>query len=323
MTLSFAFFSAELIIATWAKSYFDFKFVKEAIYLKESALEIVYPKLSWRGYFCSFMWFLDLAVIVSLIPDISFMTMQPSLNMILLARSVRMFRLIRVFKVYYLIRYHSKSNKKQLEIMQQYVKDGNRNLLEDLRESGKSHTPGKLAELLCDSITTRVVFVIVIFSVVTPLLVFRPIDEAFSFSTKFLQHVNTQNNLPDYIKTACVSALMKSLDDVNIPNIYLEMIPFKNGAIINNVDQLNSLRDIAIVSESISYYNTTHHANYYTLADYSNDYLLQVLNRHYIAMLCLVCFVAILAAVVINHDSNNLVLKPIAVSVTTTALDSI
>ena len=315
MIVCFSIFSAELIVATWSKTTFEFGFVETKLPFTKPPIEIVSPAITWKGYFGCFMWFLDIAVIVSLLPDIPFMmSATASINVIVLARFVRMFRLIRILKVYYLLRDRSQTNKRRLELMNDSIKYGNSNLLEDLKRIEKSQRPGKLAELLCDSITTRVVLVIVIFLVISPLLTFRPSNEVFSFSTALLQNINEQNSLPSFIKTACVNALMTSLNDQNIPNIYLEMTPYKSGPIVNNINQLNNLPNMAIISESANYYNTTRHVNYYTLADYSNDYFLQIISRHLIAMMILVCFVTILAIIVINYDTSNLVLKPIAVS---------
>ena len=314
MIICFTIFSTELVVATWCKTTFEIGFAELVIKLTKANVRLSYPALTWQGYFCSFMWFLDVAVILSLLPDIPLiMKTTYSINVIVLAHFVRMFRLIRVLKVYYLLRDRSKNDKRRLQLMHESLKADNKNLLEDLKRVEKSQRPGKLAELLCDSITTRVVLVIVIFFVISPLLTFRPNNEVFSYSTDLLQNINEQSGLPDFVKEECIKALLKSLSDQNIPNIYLEMTPFKSNAIVNDVNALNSLRDIAIISKSSAYYNSTNHINYYTLADYSNDYFFEMISRHIIAMIILACFATVLAIIVINYDTNNLVLKPIAV----------
>jgi hypothetical protein len=127
------------------------------------------------------------------------------------------------------------------------------------------------------------------------------------------QNINEQSGLPDFVKKACVNALAQSLYQQNIPSIYLEMSPFRNTTVINNVEELNNLRDMEIVSQSASFFNVTKQVNFYTVVDYSNSYFYESLSRHLLGIYFLVGLVIIVGTIVINYDTTNLVLKPIAV----------
>ena len=328
MTSAFVFFLIEFIMTSWSKS--EIHVINhQNLTVKKKLMCFNIPEINIIGYAFTIFWCLDLIVIISMLPDIPVIATSININYsaghisnydyLHALQIIRLIRLFRIIKSYHTIRDNRLKDEEKLQLLllsQTHTNERSFDLRKEIEIIEKKRlNESRLGAKLAESTTIRVVILILILIVIIPLLMHQSPNHIFSYSTAMLQNINEQSGLPDFIKDACINALLSSLNDQNIPNINLEMTPFRTGAIVNNVNQLNNLPDIAIISESATYYNTTRHMNYYTLADYSNDYFLQIVSRHLIAMMILVCFVTILAIIVINYDTSNLVLKPIAVRI--------
>ena len=308
MITCFAVFLTELVIKSWTKTSFNFK----SVMFNGKNISSV----QWEGYLFSYMWLLDIIVILSLSPYIPgvFSGMQSKpLNYILIS-FIRLLKLIQTLQTYCFTLRRPDLRQLKLEIMRKCMNDSNINLIEELRKLENSGQPSKLGELLRDTTTTKVVFVIVTLLIIISLLNYRPSTEVFSYSTALLQNINENKSLPDFIKDACILSLITILSEQYIPIIYLEMSSFKNESTINIVQESSNLRDFEIVTQLASLlYNKSTINNYYTAVEYSNSCFYQTVSKQILSVCFFVGVVIIVATIVINRDTAYWVLKPISV----------
>ena len=328
MTTAFVFMTVEFIMNSWSKSeIYIMNYQNQSEKKRLTCFNV--PQIIIIGYALTTFWFLDLIVIVSMFPDIPIIATSMNINYaagqghvsnydyLHALQIIRLIRLFRIIKAYHAIRENRLKDEEKLRLLSLSPTNTNERGL-DLREEiglieKKRLNESRLGSKLAESTTIRVVILVLILTVVVPLLMYQSPNHVFSYSTAMLQDINEQTDLPDFIKAACVNALMTSLNDQNIPNIYLEMTPYKSGPIVNNLNQLNNLPNMAIISESANYYNTTRHVNYYTLADYSVNYYLIVACQYTIWLTLVVGVVLLLSNKMFTYDTKKLVLEPIEV----------
>lgn len=180
-TICFAFFVAELVLVTWSKTY-------------------RYHFLPWEceGYFLSFFWWLDLAAVVSMFPEVPAISQALMIDFVnsnsenettlKTARVVRMVRLVRLVKIYKIQAERRRATRLEAELLDlvrqgavSYDDIATQRALYQQRQS-------KVGGLLSDSITRRVITIVLVMLFVVPFLQFAIIDEERVASVKSLAY---------------------------------------------------------------------------------------------------------------------------------------
>ena len=323
MTICFSVFIAEFVLSSYAKT--QFVWIKnEPMHLEFSRFtcwSCNYWTITWHGYFGSPMWFLDIIIIVSLFPDIPAIASSLDLSQvgkgIMAARFIRMFRVLRALKAVIVLHQKRAQDNARLQLHEQFLQNldnSTSNMQEELKALEKNISkPSRLGEQLGTAVITKVVTLIVILLLVIPFLEFRPKNNITSYSADMLQAINMQSSLTNDVKNAMVNIAINKLQALHVPSIYLSMHPLATNAIVNNVDALNNLLEVAIVSESNSYMNQASGILYSTFAEYSIDYYIRLESVYSLNLIVIVIILTLLATYVFTQDTNNLVLKPIMV----------
>lgn len=153
-------------------------------------------KLVRRGYFLSFLFFLDALAIISMIPEIDFLwnavlsggassnnlsTVRASRISRLgsrVGRIIRMVRLVRLFKLYsFWKRLSSKHAHGSSSLLQQIIETGG------MRES-------QLAHRLQHSITSRVIFMVLVMLLLVPVFVHKADDDTEDYASNAIDTIN-------------------------------------------------------------------------------------------------------------------------------------
>lgn len=314
---------AELVIATYSKTTVGFINKEMVLEFKDTIYEARYSSITWKGYFGSKMFFLQILMIVSLFPDIPAIAKMIQMknisnnNYIMDLRFLRMLRMLRVIKAYFLILERERHKQQKLNMIDKSILENNPTIIEQIRDLEKRNkSPSKLSEQLSSSITIRVVALIVVFIIVLPLFQYPESNNVISYSARALQSINMQTDLTHAVKAVLINSVINKMGNLNIPAVYLKLSPYSSNPIVNDVYALNHIRDIAIATESNAFYNSRTHINYITLCEYSVDSFLRQVAVLTIVSIIVVCVIAAAATYVVNRDIANLVLRPITVSIT-------
>lgn len=326
MTICFSLLIVEFMATTWSKT--NFRIIQPeplSVWLCFCRASIGLPPcISWDGFFCSFFFFKDIVVILSMFPDIPVIARALQINNVLQISAeaimcIRTLRLFRIIKVYKHIRAQRQSNAERLEILKR-VYAGEVETTEMLQAMEERRAqPSKLGEKLTESTTTRVIFLIVILLVIVPLLVYNPVNQVFIYSTSMLQSINKDSSLSSFIKNSLVSSIVSEMKHLSTLVLYLDIFPFTSNTttvIVNNVDELNKLRDISVVSEYASFYNASANPfiDFFTSSTFSRNQFLVRQTKYFLLLTLFSGIVALVASFIFTRQTENYVLKPIEVS---------
>jgi len=214
-TICFAFFVAELVLVTWSKTY-------------------RYHYLPWEceGYFLSFFWWLDLAAVVSMFPEIPAISTALGMDFVnnssenettlKTARVVRMVRLVRLVKIYKIQAERRRAARLEAELLDlvrqgavSYDDIATQRALYQQRQS-------KVGGLLSDSITRRVITIVLVMLFVVPFLQFAIIDKERPSSVAALAHF--ANSPSNYTRFAAMDSFRK-----HAPNLAGVQVVYKSN----------------------------------------------------------------------------------------------
>lgn len=295
--------------------------------------------MQFQGYVFTFFWFIDVLVIISLFPDIPAIATafhfgnQSSAHYIKTARVIRLIRLFRIIKTYKDMVEKQKFNEQRWKYLTdamskhgQLSGEGQSNLRNSNAQDSfnayeeldyidiKTKRESKIGEKLTKSTTIRVAILIILFIVVLPFFIYAPENNGLQYSTNLFQSVNEQHGMSNDAKAACISSLIRQLELLNAPTLFLRISPYSNISIVNNVQSLETLRSVSIVSKSsVSNFNITSQTTYSTNAKYNIDSFLKIQNIYTLYLTLLLAAVLLVANYVFTYDTQKLVLKPIEV----------
>lgn len=300
------FFIFEFFASTWSKT----KYIS------------IFPVFLTEGYLFSFFWWLDLLAILSMFPDISWIAnplgmgglsnaVSGNSNLTKAGRVVRLVRLVRLVRIYK-IATEKRKRKRQEEELLQLVRVGA--ISYDELESQRSlynERQSKLGLQLSESITRRVIVIVLIMLVILPLISDQTNDAGPEYSFAVLHDMNVNPDTNSASFTAVIDQFITSYTDsyYNHFLIYLYISSYKTTPIINDVDFLETLR----TSSKTDYITKTivDGTEYTTHAIFNNDSILQLSAEYSIILTIFVGVMLVLGASIFTADAQRLVIAPI------------
>jgi len=183
-TITFILFVLEMFLNTWIKSDFS-----RGVH-------------HWKGYVFSFFFWLDLLALISMLPDLPWVSSFQGFSMDKIAgragkigaktgRVVRMVRLVRLVKLYKFTSQKRREKKMHQELMH-LVENGHvkGDEIEAYVSKFTTNKQSKVGAELSDIITRRVIIAVLLMLCVVPLLSYSSSDENELDSTLFLQNIN-------------------------------------------------------------------------------------------------------------------------------------
>ncbi len=316
-TICFFFFIFELAGATWSKS----------------RIISIYPKFEYEGYLFTFFWWLDLIAIVSMFFDVPIVAEGMGLtsvssnvsnsgnssNLTKAGRVVRLVRLVRLVKLYK-VASAKKLRQKQEQALYELVRvgaiDSTRLEEEQQKLALNDSRQSKLGSQLSESITRRVIILVLVILCVLPIITYIPPNTVTKTSTKLLHDYNMNFTLNADVKQDFVDtylALLQRPDGTDDGRylVYLEMSPSYSSPLVDYRANYESLRDDAIIEEKYHYYDEDYGQDVVTHAIFNNNYIFRLNASNSIILTIFVGLVLVIGSVVFNDDAQRLVLTPI------------
>lgn len=279
--------------------------------------------LSWypfriEGYLFSFYWLLDLVSIISLFPDVDWIAEPLDIrdtNGVAKAgqvvRLVRLIRLVRVYKIASDRRKRIQEEEDLLALAEYGIIDYDD--IDKHRQLNSKHT-SKLGAQLSESITQKVIIIVLVMIIVLPLLTYTSRDESSEFAMKSLHAFNIDPTLNDATKQAALEIIVNYTDSYNINYDYLlqlEMKPFVDGFAYNSQSRIDDIPDEFKHGETFTFLNETTGEMFITRGTFTTRYLNMLASQYSIILIVFVGFMLIAGAIRITADAQKLVLTPI------------
>jgi hypothetical protein len=289
--------------------------------------KIPIPYIKREGYFMSFHWFLDLVVLISLFPDVPLIADSTVFGSLVnngftqTGRAVRLLRLTRLVRIYRILyereirhRYVSEEDKfTDAEVIQP---DTNSIDEFDYAQHGSAHgSSSRLGTQLLESTSRRIILLILITLLVLPFLDYEFPDTVEKFSVQYIQQINLDASLSDKVRNELVNGFIDEFKSRYEKILYLSVSSISDIPIVNDVKLIQETRDVALTSEYLSYYNESTSTSYTTHIQFSELPFLQLNSILIIVLTVFIGFLLIAANTVFGYDIQNLVLKPIEVSI--------
>jgi class 3 adenylate cyclase len=308
-TVSFFCFIFELVGSTWSKTNF----------------KSFYP-LRWDGYFLSFFWCLDVVAILSMFPDIPFISEEFGITKLMdggnanyakAGRVVRLVRLVRLVKLYKIASERRRRQREEEELLE-LVRIGAADYEEEKKKMALYDQRGsKLGAQLSDAITRKVIVIVLVMLCILPLVTYDTPDQTTQFSTQFLHefYINSGNSAD--AKTSILASYINTLESNDFLNdtatnpflIYLDISPFYPNPVIYRESFLSELRASEMTTiEHITYVNNSEHV---TKAIFNNQNAMEDAAFYSILLTLFVGGLIVTGSVVFTNDAQNLVLDPI------------
>jgi class 3 adenylate cyclase len=307
-TICLFFFVGEFLGQWWAKT--DF----------ESFWPLVYD-----GYFNSFYFWLDFVSILSMFPDIPWISNAIGLGDVSSAvqgnnsitragriiRLVRLVRLVRLYKIYL----DKKRKMEQEREMTKLLHAGDMSYDDILRQQALyQDRQSKLGSKLNHSITQRVIILVLTMVIILPLCTYTQSNYSANtaIDTLFTFVADPNSSASPELKSSLFENVKKSFSSTQKANpvlIYLDISTNNaNPAInkINFINKRNDLRDSAKV-----YIKQKSMSGYYVEAEFDNNALLMDGSRLKIGLTIFIGLCLILGSAVFNDDAQQTVLSPI------------
>ena len=279
------------------------------------AKRIVYPKIKWHGYFLSFFWLLDVVVILSMFPDVPQVAESMRLDnydttsFTYIGRTIRLVRLFRILRAYRILFDRSIQRKRELEVLNM-MRFGAVDFEEELKKLATyTQRTSKLGAQLSSSTTNRVVVLILLLLLVIPLLLYSPPNNLNSFSLDFVQSVNTNPNLPTFIKDSLVTTIAHEFNGLNAELVFMQVSPLYNATLVNDASTISNLWPVSLLAQQVS--SVINGTTYFTSLEISQEAMLRQTAGYNIALTIFIGVVLVLGNIVFTLDTQNLVLKPI------------
>lgn len=327
-SIAFSLFMLEIVLTSWVKSDFSNGIFKI------------------KGYMFSFFFWLDLLAVISMIPDIPWLSDTLGLELFSgssvntragragrigsrTGRVVKMVRLVRLVKLYK-FHFQKKREKKMMTELSQLIQKGNidPDEIEDfVYRCNNNQKQSKVGAELSDAIIRRVIIAVLLMLCIVPLLTSSPFTEDEKEATQFLQKVNIEtgigpnadceyligsaNNYKDFMLTS-----LELSDYKNTPSylIGLEIKPTRCGTdtIVDfeNVEKIAELRETSIRTISIPP-ETVNGTKYSVIAKFNLEPFVEASSKSGIYLTVFVVVVLVTLSVQFTGDAQKLVLTPI------------
>lgn len=298
------FFIFELFLSTFAKT----------------EIKSVSP-FRMEGYCFSFFFWLDTIAILSMLPDINWIAEGIGLGGIAetvantnnsfskagrVVRTVRLARLVRIYKIQSERKRLVRIEEEQMELVRQGVLT-----YEDVQKSKQINQErnSKVGAELSDTITRRVIIIVLLMLCLIPILNYTPADHTQHYSTRLLHQYNKDGTNESQILILNDFLKYYRSHQGEPYCIRLEMSPYQREYIIDDIHYQHILRSTAITKEV---FQGKHNGKVYkTVAWFNNEYAVKEVALNGILLTIFVSFVMLIGTVTFTGDVENLVLKPI------------
>lgn len=282
--------------------------------------------LKFSGYLGNFYFYLDLLAVITMIPEVSWtakafgmenMNDQLSIDpqWAKASRLVRVVRLVRVIKLFNLAKKRKAQADHKIGIIEELTKTN-----ASVGEIEGKDTPvvfreSNVGEHLSESITRKVIGIILIMLCATSLLQYIVIDEEMELGTSLLNMYNSQGVNGSRELGTQIFQEETALRFGEPFLLSLEIEPPVGVPLVHRPDLLDTLRLGDIVTVSYSEWVSGGFNDSTTLFRSSAHFNIQPLRRYEaVYQLCLTIFISfaiIVASTVFNNDARRLVLAPI------------
>lgn len=304
-------FIIELILSVISKSTY--------VAMEKTIFNLPWPK--WNGYLGSFFFWLDLIAILSMLPDIEFISEGLGLGPISesvkgtnssftkagrVVRTVRLSRLVRLYKLRVEKQKQLKREREELEL----VKEGLMTMAEIERKRALNQDrSSKVGEELSSTTTKRVIILVLLMLCVIPVLNYTPNDLTNLNATKEMHYFNV--NAPTYIIDDAVEQFKYNFEKKGGRWYVLKMSmqPYSDVDLIHLTKSLKKVRQSSLQKEK--HHTVKDGIDYITEIWYDNTIQLQRTAAGSIYLTLFVSFVMLTATYVFTNDVKVIVLAPI------------
>eukprot|EP00601_Ochromonadales_sp_CCMP2298_P008372 CAMPEP_0173211682 /NCGR_PEP_ID=MMETSP1141-20130122/24370_1 /TAXON_ID=483371 /ORGANISM="non described non described, Strain CCMP2298" /LENGTH=441 /DNA_ID=CAMNT_0014138597 /DNA_START=35 /DNA_END=1356 /DNA_ORIENTATION=- len=233
---------------------FSFIFELLATSFAKTSLHSLYP-LKYDGFLFSFFFFLDLASIISLFPDIGWIAdglgirsasdVTDNSNITRAGRVVRLVRLIRLVRLYNIATTKRAQEREKSELLK-LVEHGLLDYDDVLKQRAlNDRRKSKLGAKLSSSITKKITLMVLIIFIGSALLFYRNNDDPALYAITNLHQYNINPDISNATKWAALQRTIIMTDRGNTPKTYLVrlvMSPFVADYAFNDQKLFDSLR---------------------------------------------------------------------------------
>ena len=304
-TIGLFFFVAEFLAQSWSKT----------------EVETWRPFVA-QGYLLSFYWWLDILSILSMFPDISWISeglgmgdisnaVQGNNNITRAGRIVRLVRLVRLVKLYKMYKDKKKKLDQEKEMME-LVRVGEMSYDDIMRQQALyQDRQSKLGAKLDNSITQRVILLVLTMVIILPLCTYSESNYSAYTAMDTLYNTLADNDIDATLRNAVVEDVVKRYDSRNaLSLIFLEIEPsgsYPDNVIVNDVALINQLRASAVIDITYGEKNS----NVFLHAKFDNRELVEESAKLGIGLTVFIGFMLVLGTTLFNNDAQVTVLQPI------------
>lgn len=290
-SIALFFFIAEFFIASWV----------------QSTIHSFWP-FKYEGYIFGFYFWLDAVATFSLLPDIPWIADKIGLSGnggTGGARVIRMVRLVRLVKVYKIAQEKKKNAKIERELNKLVMSGAITMAAVEQRRKLFQTRQSRLGTQLSETITQRVIMLVLIMLIVVPLLTQTSSDNAPLKLTEDLQDFNIKASGP--ILSSAIDWYVQNYNERDGRPFLLKLDVEPQGYhyVTNYTAYYNGLRDSSI--ETFYFGNGTHS----TCAYFNKDLFQRTTSELQIILTIFVAVMLISGSVVVNDDVQLLVLTPV------------
>jgi class 3 adenylate cyclase len=289
-----------------------------------------FPVFFCEGFAFSFFWWLDLVAILSMFPDIPWIADPLGIGGISssydasnaatkVGRVLRLVRLVRLIKLYKIFQIRSRKAKEEKELMEK-VKSGQVSF-EDITAArnaaimASKMEKSKLGEQISDSITKRVVVLVLVMVCILPLLDVPTVNNAPSYGTEFLHTLNQESSssVSDYVKNSLITSFFDNVKETLDGREYLlslYMYPYSSSVLSPlTTDEYTDYIDDLRTEAKETYTHTT--GTVVTTAVFSNKYLEYDYAMYSTITTLFIAVLLVLGSLIFTSDTQNMVIAPI------------
>lgn len=320
-------FIVELLANTWSKSDNI-----QCVMISMFDDQIQIPWLYSEGFIFSFFWWLDLVAILSMLPDIPWIadplgiggvssSYDASSAITKVGRVLRLVRLVRLIKLYKIFQIRSRKAKQERELMEK-VKSGQVSF-EDITAARNAAImadraeKSKLGEQISDSITKRVVVLVLVMVCILPLLDVPGVNNAPEFGTQFMHVLNSEDDasISAGVKNAMIASFFDSVKKIAILDrreycLSLYMYPYSSSTLswLSTDEYQDKVAELRPEATKI-YSHTT--GSTVTTAVFSLKYLEYYYALYSTITTLFIAVLLVLGSLIFTSDTQNMVIAPI------------
>jgi class 3 adenylate cyclase len=238
-------------------------------------------------------------------------------------RVVRLVRLVRLVRVYR-IAAEKRARKEHEETLDELARIGA--ITWDEVEAQKllfNSKQSRLGKQLSDSITRRVIIMILILLIIIPVIMYQTPNAGPEFTAQVLNIFNTDTGVSIASKTAAIEAFRTNMIDSVDDNRYIERLIMSPSLgsdpyiyFPGNLDEIREVAKIEYDYHTVATDGSGNPVTYYTDVLYSFNYYLRQVALYDILITIFVAIMMIGGAIIFSNDAEQLVIKPIERMVT-------